>query len=147
MTEQQDGQQEEYQPSKQEENWLMGFSPSSQGRIQSSIEDPGLTMRLKATRQSIDVMAEEPRQIQDIIMHDGVFVDQETGEKKQFVRTVLITPEGVACATTSDGVVQSLQEISQIFGPPPWRPAINLELVTQVTKQGFTVYSLLPVTD
>ncbi|KKN42664.1 hypothetical protein LCGC14_0711160 [marine sediment metagenome] len=116
MTDKVEQQNGEYQPSKKEKNWLMGFGPSSQQRIHSSIQDPGLTMRLKSTRASIDLMADEPRLIQDVIMHDGVFVDQETGEKKQFVRTILVTPEGVACATTSDGVVQSLQELSQIYG-------------------------------
>jgi len=135
-----------YEPSKEDENWLMGFAPSDRQRIQSSIEDPGLTMRLKATAQSIDGMVGSPKPIKDIIMHDATVIDQETGEKRQCVRSVMITPDGVAFAATSDGVVQSLQELSQIYGPPPWDPAISLELVTTTTKRGYTVYSLLPVT-
>ena len=134
-----------YEPSKEEANWLLSFTPSDQQRIQSSIDDPGLTMRLKATAQSIGAMVGTPRLIKDIIMHDATVVDQETGEKRQCVRSVMITPEGMAFAATSDGVVQSLQELSQIYGPPPWDPAINLELITTETKRGYTVYSLLPV--
>ncbi len=137
----------QYEPSKEEENWLMGFTPSDQQRIKSSIDDPALTMRLKATAQSIDGMVGSPRLIKDIIMHDATVIDQETGEKRQCVRSVMITPDGVAFAATSDGVVQSLQELAQIYGPPPWEPAINLELVTTATKRGYVVYSLLPVTE
>ncbi len=136
-----------YEPSKEEANWLLSFTPSDRQRIQSSIEDPGLTMRLKATAQSINGMVGKPRLIKDIIMHDATVIDQETGEKRQCVRSVMITPDGVAFAATSDGVVQSLQELSQIYGPPPWEPAINLELVTTETARGYTVYSLLPVTE
>ena len=138
-----------YEPSKEEEkeNWLLSFSPSDQQRIQSSIEDPGLTMRLKATAQSIRAMVDSPKLIRDVIMHDTTVIDQETGEKRQCVRSIMITPDGVAFAATSDGVVQNLQELSQIYGPPPWEPAINLELIMTPTKQGYEVYSLIPVAE
>ena len=134
-----------YEPSKEEKNFLNEFSPTQVQRLRSTIEDPGATMRLKTTAQSIAGMVDNPQPIQDVILHDVRIEDYESGEVRQCVRSILVTPDGVAFAATSDGVLQSLQQLGEIYGPPPWKPAIMLELVTQETKRGFTVYNLIPV--
>ena len=133
-------------PRQEPPNFLNEFTPASEHRVATSLDDPIQAMRLQADSATFNELPEEGGiPIQDVILADVQIVDRETGVVTSAVRSVIITPDGRGYATVSAGVLQSLQQLSQIYGPPPWSPALNLELLRRKTNSGFIVFRLVPV--
>lgn len=76
----------------------------------------------------------------NVFMEQVEIEDDETGETRKGVRTILITPEGEGIAATSNGIARSLYSLFQVFGTPDtWEGEIMEVIVRQVeTKKGIT---------
>lgn len=61
-------------------------------------------------------------------------VNPETGEISEWVRCVLVEPDGTTVAFGSKGVIDSLAMLIELFGMPPWNPAQAVKLT--VVKTG-----------
>lgn len=71
------------------------------------------------------------------------FVDDETGEYTEGVRTTLITPEGEGISCASSGVVRSIIGIVNEFGEPTKDEPYKLNVRQIETKNGNRYYQLL----
>ena len=71
------------------------------------------------------------------------FVTEETGEEFETIVTRLICQDGTWIETHSDGIWQCLNYLCQMFGPPPWTPALQLTPKAQSLDNGKQWYTLL----
>lgn len=63
--------------------------------------------------------------ITDLLSHDAVSFDKETGAETKWRRSVLFTADGKAYDCGSMGIDKCLAILSYVAGPPPWTPGIN----------------------
>lgn len=73
-------------------------------------------------------------------------VDQETGEIRylEAVRTVLVDEDGVSYECVSEGALQGLSVLFQLFGHPAnWRFAVPVQVKQIDTKAGFRTFSVI----
>jgi len=109
-------------------------------------EKRALVVRLmQGAAAALDTVIGKKIQVSDVIAHRINIVDTATGEVKEAVRIVLISPEGDAYQAVSDGVKQSLRTIASIYGKPPWKPALTVEVQQIKTRRGFRTYVLNPI--
>ena len=92
----------------------------------------------------VTALAEKSAKIVDIIVHSATVLNDETGEYTEVKRTVLISDKGINYASMSEGVLGSVKQISAIFGPPPWDPALDLKMIEKQTRKGRRTYILIP---
>jgi hypothetical protein len=60
--------------------------------------------------------------IEHVFFHVVQLDNDETGETRNCIRTVLITPDGKRIKFVSVGIVKALQLAAYAFGPLPWSP-------------------------
>lgn len=105
----------------------------------------GKVAALKAMSQP-DVANEELQgkvfYLQDIFIHTVELENEETGEKQECRRAVLISPEGLTTAFVSEGIVRGLQNLMALFGNAPWDPALPVEIKQIKTARGRRTYNL-----
>lgn len=80
--------------------------------------------------------------VQNVLAQDVQIHDAESGEISDLVRVVLMTPEGETVAMVSDGCRRSLRFLMEIWGQPPWSPALPVVIRMTKTRRGFTAYFL-----
>lgn len=68
------------------------------------------------------------------VVHRVAVTDERTGETRDAVRTVIITPEGRTASFVSDGVARSLALIVQVLGPGPYNPPVRLDVLLRQTR-------------
>lgn len=56
--------------------------------------------------------------VKDIVVQMTEYTNEATGEVQKRPRTILVTPEGVAYATTSIAVLRTVQNIISLLGMP-----------------------------
>lgn len=76
----------------------------------------------------------------NVKMEQVEMTDEETGETRKAIRTILITPEGEGILCTSNGIARSLYDMFSIFGTPDtWEGEVMECIVRQVeTGKGRT---------
>lgn len=79
-------------------------------------------------------------QFVNVKMEQVEMTDEETGETRKAIRTILITPEGKGILCTSNGIARSLYDMFTIFGTPDtWEGEVMECIVRQVeTGKGRT---------
>lgn len=79
-------------------------------------------------------------QFVNVKMDQVDMTDEETGETRKAIRTILITPDGKGILCTSNGIARSLYDMFTIFGTPDtWEGEIMECIVRQVeTGKGRT---------
>lgn len=82
--------------------------------------------------------------IKHLLLHPVEFTTQ-TGEIRQGVRSVMISPEGDMLATVSEGVLSCLKFIVANAGQPPFVPPIKVTIKRKVLKNGHQLYQLIPL--
>lgn len=85
----------------------------------------------------------ETLSIKDVVAHEIMLPDMQTGEVTNCLRTVLIAEDGTAYQAVSQGVVSSLSKIFAIVGMPTWDEPVHLTPMNVKTKQGFKVLTLV----
>lgn len=102
-------------------------------------------MKLLAAMGQADMKGDDlekaPLEVADILLH-AVTVTSDSGDSAQYIRTVLISPEGKTAAFVSNGIVSSLANVMQVFGEAPWKPALKLQAFVVKTRKGFRTYNL-----
>lgn len=76
----------------------------------------------------------------NVKMEQVEMTDEETGETRKAIRTILITPDGKGILCTSNGIARSLYDMFSIFGTPDtWEGEVMECIVRQVeTGKGRT---------
>lgn len=88
-----------------------------------------------------DQLEKEPMEVSDVLLHK-VSVTSDSGDSVDYIRTVLISPDGKTCAFVSDGIVSSLENVMEVFGDPSWDKPLRLQAVMVKTRKGFRTYNL-----
>lgn len=81
-------------------------------------------------------------EIQDMVAHTITLQDEITKEDIQAMRIVLVTKDGKAYHSVSQGVLSSLQKVISIVGPAPWVPGLKVTPVEVKTRKGFKTLTL-----
>lgn len=90
---------------------------------------------------------EEAIEVQDIMAHNVVLLDEQTGELIETVRVVLVTPEGKGYHAVSQGVMSSVQKIVGMYGAAPWVPHIKMKPKRVKTRRGFFTVTIDIIVD
>lgn len=79
-------------------------------------------------------------QFVNVKMEQVEMTDEETGDTRKAIRTILITPDGKGILCTSNGIARSLYDMFTIFGTPDtWEGEVMECIVRQVeTGKGRT---------
>ena len=129
---------------------LLSELKNPEGNFYCSIEDDGTRKSKVKIYNAVNSASEqlsdhinEILSIVDVAAHPITLIDQNTGEPKRCLRTVLIDENGTAYQAVSDGIASSLQKIFSIVGMPPWTDEPLEVKVKQVkTSSKFTVNTL-----
>lgn len=71
--------------------------------------------------------------------------DEDTGELKQFTRTVLLCSDGRTFASTSEVILKRLQAICQIWGRGPWDPPLTIHIACRIGRKSGRMFHDLRV--
>lgn len=82
--------------------------------------------------------------VEHIIVHQAESTNPETGQVDQFLRTVLVAPDGRSVGFGSIGVVNSLRDLIAAYKMPPWKPARWIRVVRRKARGQGYYYLLLP---
>lgn len=63
--------------------------------------------------------------VENVLIEVNDLLDDETGEITRVPRCVLITPDGESYTATSKGILNSIKNAYQAFGPAPWTGGIE----------------------
>lgn len=103
-------------------------------------------MRAKneTTDQGLDCLNQEIA-LSGVMMHRAGKVNGDTGELKEWVRTVLFLEGGRTVSFGSEGIFQSVRDLATLFGDPPWKPAIKVRVKARPLDNGRHWYYLEPI--
>lgn len=111
------------------------FPPDEMGAVIALVQGSALALA---------DMVEKVIPVRHILAHRIDSVDEDTGEVKTLDRIVLVTPDGTAYASTSEGVRRSLSLLMTVYGKPPWSPPLRLKLTQVNTRKGRRTFVLSP---
>lgn len=74
-----------------------------------------------------------------------VTVINDNDEEVEATRTVLIDEEGKTYSTVANGAVSSLSNLFNIYGLPPYSPALHVKGKIVKTRKGFRTLNIVPV--
>lgn len=77
--------------------------------------------------------------MKDCVLVEVNLADEETGEARDGVRSIIIDVNGETYAATSNGIYNSLRNIKAIFGTLHFEEGIDLMVVQISTKKGSTL--------
>lgn len=109
----------------------------------TTIAEPLPAIRAVNDTMPMTDLKEKPAKIVHVTMHAATVLTED-GEVIEVLRTVLTDSKGVNYAAVSDGVVGSIKQIAALYGPPPWDPPLELEMIEKNTRKGWRVYRLVP---
>jgi hypothetical protein len=92
-----------------------------------------------------DTLKNTAFEVEHIFKHTITLENEETGEMVPTERMVLINKAGETVAFVSGGAITSIDNLTMIFGPAPWSPAIPVKLEEIKTRKGRRAYNLVPV--
>lgn len=61
--------------------------------------------------------------------------NEETGELKEFNRTVFICADGRTFASTSEVILKRLQAMVQLWGRGPWHPPLRVSIACRIGRK------------
>lgn len=91
---------------------------------------------------SLDDHIGEILEIVNIAAHPVNILDENSGEIKECLRTVLIDKNGKNYDAVSEGIASSLQRIFAIVGQPPYAEPLKVKMVQVKTRKGFKTNTL-----
>lgn len=89
-------------------------------------------------------MAGKKIMLKNFVIQASTMIDDETGEERDILRTILIDAEGKAYHAVSDGLFKALQNFTGILGHPSNWPAEGIGVMLQEVKgrRGFRFLTL-----
>lgn len=106
--------------------------------------DPIKTFQVINQTEQLDTIGERVITVTDVVAHIVTILDDKTGAEQEKWRTVLVCKDGKAYATTSEGILDSVSDLAQLYGPPRWPDGIKVRLLIPKTRRGFRVFKLIP---
>ena len=98
---------------------------------------------IQNAERKVDDYINKELKITDVVVHPIEVVDEQTGEVKQMLRTILIDVDGNGYAAVSYGVLTSLQKIFGIVGKPSWKDEpLTIMPKKDTTRNGYKVTTL-----
>jgi hypothetical protein len=73
--------------------------------------------------------------------------DPKTAEVRQWIRTVLLEPDGRTTSFGSVGILRCLKMLVFAYGRGPWEPSLSVRLVQKELNGGRRLYLLEDATD
>lgn len=83
-----------------------------------------------------------PFPMANILAHSVTLFNDKTGEYLNAVRCVLIDPGGKTASFVSEGIQKNLGMVFQLFGKPPFSPALFVRVKQVDTRRGNRTYNL-----
>lgn len=80
--------------------------------------------------------------VEHLVIKTQDFVSDETGEVKTDFRVTLVSPDGDRATVTGGQVVRCLRDLVRLWGPPPWRPPLVVQLKEVKSHKGRRYYLL-----
>lgn len=117
--------------------------PGEMAAVYSTLTDPLDTLKAINDTMPVTALAEKPAKIVHIVCHSATVVS-DAGEETDVTRTILVGADGVNYAAVSDGILGSVKQISNLYGPPPWDPPLKLKMIEKQTRRGYRTYRLIP---
>lgn len=109
-------------------------------------EKAALYNAISNAEHAIGEMIGETITVEHMIAHPTQLVDEETGEVRDLIRLVLVSPEGEGYHSMSGGVVESMKRLCQIVGQGSWTDEpLQLKIKQVTTKQGNRTFNLVLV--
>lgn len=98
---------------------------------------------IQNAEKNVDDFINKELLITDVVVHPIEIVDENTGEIKNMLRTILIDVDGIGYAAVSYGVLTSLQKIFGIIGLPSWKEEpLRVVPKKETTRNGNKVTTL-----
>jgi hypothetical protein len=74
-----------------------------------------------------------------------VTTEDEKGNPQEFLRTVLISEDGTAYASGSQGIILALQSMFDVFGEPnEWAEPVAIKVVEERGNRGYRYMTIKP---
>ena len=99
----------------------------------------------KASKPDNDVreVLKETIRLRHIYAHPIRVVDKNTGELRDTVRIVFFDDDGMTYACVSEGVIQGVKQILDLFGPPSeWKEPLPIYFESSQTSNKNNVFNL-----
>lgn len=95
--------------------------------------------------ESLSDHLDKTLQLEHVIIQPATSENDKTGEVENFLRTVLITEDGTAYASGSQGIVLAIQSLFDVFGDPSeWREPLAIKVVEERGKRGYRYMTIKP---
>ena len=111
--------------------------------ICSIVPEPGNREQAKAVFNAMNNptgrirdMVNMPIVVENVLIEVNDLLDDETGEITRVPRCVLITPKGERYTATSKGILTSIKNAYQAFGPAPWAGGIEFVVKQESVGRG-----------
>jgi hypothetical protein len=95
--------------------------------------------------KTIDDIPPEGIPVKHFYVHPVELDGKEDGEIVDAIRSVLITPEGVAYGFVSNFLARDLARMISVFGIGEWKPPIQIKVRSNKGKNGHKFYTIVPV--
>ena len=128
------------------------LDPTNQtGTVWTSIstkDEVGKLLRLRVM-QSADFHADDCEgkkfQVEHVLCHRVQITDRETGEIRDGVRTVVVSPSRETLDTTSPYFWAGIRDLCAVMGAPPFKPAVEIVVKKQkgTGKRQFLTFDTL----
>ena len=119
--------------------------PGQMAAIVTTLSDPKQIIAAMNDTLPMTDLKDKPAKFVDVIIHKATVMGEGDEEPTDVRRTVLISDKGVNYAAVSEGVISSIEQISSLYGPPPWDPPLKLKLIEKQTRRGYRTYRLIPL--
>lgn len=84
----------------------------------------------------------QPIEAVGYIVHPAESSDEDTGEIRTYLRTVILTAQGGRVAVGSDVIPRRLRDVERYLRPAPWQPPLTLIIKDKKGKRGRTYFTL-----
>ena len=112
-------------------------SMASKARIFNAVNSPD---------KKISECIGETLLLKDIVAHNILLTDDDTGEVIEAVRMVLVDADGTSYEAVSGGLANAVQRILGIFGQPnTWEAPIPVKVIQKGTRNGVNKVTTLKV--
>lgn len=76
----------------------------------------------------------ETLNLKDFVIQAATMIDDQTGEERDVLRTILLTADGKAYHAISDGLFKSLQNYTAVLGHPSTWPAEGIAVMVDEVR-------------
>lgn len=113
----------------------------------SSMEEKALLLKcLGDADRDGDSIGDNVFGIKHVLTKEAHAADPETGEVNYWIRTVMAAADGTTVSSGSTGVIDSIADLIEAFGIPPWEPELRVRIkrIRTGAKRAFYRLEIVP---